>query len=106
MLDQVETPVQRQIHVEVIMVLWTILSRNPEIQVHKMVDLTQIVEFAKQLFMQEDSSRTCLDFYNLPHRSHNGSMMYLSRSIVTNVVTTSTIAPTTTAADDDADENC
>jgi len=81
-LSAAQSPVDRQIIVELVVILWTVLSRNPEVQIPQVVHLDDLVEYAIKLFMNDRPDKAKEDFLMLDSTVSNGSMAYLTRAIL------------------------
>ncbi|XP_037781259.1 probable phosphorylase b kinase regulatory subunit beta isoform X1 [Penaeus monodon] len=82
LLNRIQHPEYRQIVVELISVIATILERNPELKFTHAVDLDQIVKDAFKMFMKDLGKEVTEDISHLYTVSEVGMKSYLARAVV------------------------
>ncbi|KXJ17717.1 Phosphorylase b kinase regulatory subunit beta [Exaiptasia diaphana] len=86
LLNGISNPEHRQLIVELIVVLATILQRNPEVKFEGCVDLDAILQDAINIFYVEQEKQgkpaTRESFYNTPSEGKGGTTAYLTRALV------------------------
>lgn len=88
MLCRLGDPVNRQGIVEAVMVVSTILERNPELSFDKSVMLDSLLMEAYAEFKKDNNMEGCTDeeglrrFFNMPPNVRNGTTAYLSRAVM------------------------
>ncbi|KAL8575938.1 hypothetical protein ACOMHN_027336 [Nucella lapillus] len=93
MLCRLVDPVNRQGIVEAVMVVSTILERNPELTFSKSVMLDTLLMEAYTEFKKDHGMEGCTDeeglrrFFNLPPNVRNGTTAYLSRAVMKQLLT-------------------
>ncbi|XP_076448759.1 LOW QUALITY PROTEIN: phosphorylase b kinase regulatory subunit beta-like [Babylonia areolata] len=93
MLCRLGDPVNRQGIVEAVMVVSTILERNPELTFDKSVMLDTLLMEAYTEFKKDNNMENCTDedglrrFFNMPPNVRNGTTAYLSRAVMRHLLT-------------------
>ncbi|XP_078608671.1 phosphorylase b kinase regulatory subunit beta-like isoform X2 [Branchiostoma floridae x Branchiostoma japonicum] len=89
MLGRIAQPEYRQIMVEMLMVLSTILYRNPELEFQGCVELDKVVQESFQYFQQDQSQSHGQEkqddmtaFFNTPVGVQHGTTTYLAKAAV------------------------
>ncbi|XP_069983940.1 probable phosphorylase b kinase regulatory subunit beta isoform X4 [Penaeus vannamei] len=82
LLNRIQHPEYRQIVVELISVIATILERNPELKFTHAVDLDQIVRDAFKMYMKDLGKEVTEDISYLYTVSEMGMKSYLARAVV------------------------
>ncbi|XP_078688666.1 phosphorylase b kinase regulatory subunit beta-like isoform X2 [Branchiostoma floridae x Branchiostoma belcheri] len=89
MLGRIAQPEYRQIMVEMLMVLSTILYRNPELEFQGCVELDKLVQESFQYFQQDQSQSHGQEkqddmtaFFNTPAGVQHGTTTYLAKAAV------------------------
>ncbi|XP_071957802.1 phosphorylase b kinase regulatory subunit beta-like [Antedon mediterranea] len=84
MLSRIKHPEYRQIIVELLTVISTILKRNPELEFSEKVDMDAIINDALNEFQkdQQTSESKPEAFYNTPTLGVNGTTSYMSKVVV------------------------
>uniref|UniRef100_A0A4D5RAB5 Phosphorylase b kinase regulatory subunit n=1 Tax=Scolopendra viridis TaxID=118503 RepID=A0A4D5RAB5_SCOVI len=91
MLSRIPQPEQRQIVVELMIVLSTMIRRNPELMVEEKIDTDKLVEKAIKLFTTDKGKDgKGLTFYSAPPSS---TTRYLARAVVNFVLKETSAAP-------------
>ncbi|XP_068721668.1 phosphorylase b kinase regulatory subunit beta-like isoform X1 [Montipora capricornis] len=91
LLSDISNPEYRQTVVELLVVLATILERNPEVELSRCIDLDELVDEAIELYsydlepeqvqvIQLKSARE--QFYNTPRDGSGGTTTYMARAVV------------------------
>ncbi|XP_026470112.1 probable phosphorylase b kinase regulatory subunit beta isoform X1 [Ctenocephalides felis] len=86
MLNSIQRPEYRQVIVELLCIVSTILCRNPELCFHKMLDLDQLVMEASQMYFKdngEDGPNNADDFFATSYEVTTG---YLARAVVNSIL--------------------
>ena len=81
MLSKIEEPVMRQMIVEMFVIIYTILCRNPELKFNQVIEMDKMVEKAIELYCS-DKKMDKIDrnaFFNECTSINNGTSAYLSR---------------------------
>lgn len=91
MLLEAIHPQDRQILVELIMVISTILNRNPELQLQSHINLGYLIDDAIKMFMTDKPDQAREDFFMLEQTIQGGTMTYLARSVVNSVLNDSLV---------------
>lgn len=86
MLSESANAVDIQISVELIVVLWSILNRNPEVKIPDIVSITELIADAVNMYITKYPSKTKKDFLLLESNGNSGTMSYLARAILQNVL--------------------
>lgn len=88
MLSTIDEPVFRQIVVEMFVIIYTILCRNPELQFTRVIEVDKMVNQAIELYCKDkklpSSSKTA--FYNERPSITIGTTAYLSRVCIENLL--------------------
>lgn len=86
LLSDISNPEYRQTVVELLVVLATILERNPEVELSQCINLDELVDEALELFASElgseNDQKTRDQFYNTPRDGQGGTTTYLTRAVV------------------------
>ncbi|XP_033113441.1 phosphorylase b kinase regulatory subunit beta-like [Anneissia japonica] len=87
MLCRIRQPEYRQIMVELLTVIATILKRNPEVEFSEKVDMDGIIndalcEFQKDRQVSESEGCERMAFYNTPSLAVQGTTSYLAKVVV------------------------
>ncbi|XP_066917591.1 phosphorylase b kinase regulatory subunit beta-like [Clytia hemisphaerica] len=101
MLSHAKKPVHRQIIVELLMIISTILSRNPELVIQTELSLTDIVDEAIDMFKTQNEEKSKEDFFKLHPTENGGSTTYLSRAFVNKILNNNPLI-----LSDDLQKNC
>ncbi|XP_065647603.1 phosphorylase b kinase regulatory subunit beta isoform X3 [Hydra vulgaris] len=101
LLSNSTTPVERQMSVELIMIISTILDRNPELQIQSTIQLMKLMEDAIQLYLNTNGGKSRDDFFSLEPAAQNvdladskiknGSTTYLAHSAISTMLQNSLI---------------
>ncbi|XP_073999627.1 probable phosphorylase b kinase regulatory subunit beta isoform X2 [Rhodnius prolixus] len=86
LLNQINQPEYRQIIVELLCIVSTILSRNPELTFQNELDLDELVNEAFKMYCKDanlDETTNIMDFYSTPE---SVTMSYFARAVVNNVL--------------------
>ncbi|XP_077982243.1 phosphorylase b kinase regulatory subunit beta-like isoform X2 [Glandiceps talaboti] len=88
MLGSVAEPEYRQMMVELLVVVSTILNRNPELEFQNTVDMDQLLKEAFEDFQrtqseleQEEKKDTMQAFYNTPPYAKRGTASYMAKAV-------------------------
>lgn len=94
LLSDISNPEYRQTVVELLVVLATILERNPEVELSECIDLDELVDEAIELFGHDvtpENSQSVRDqFYNTPRDGKGGTTTYMARAVVNRLLRGST----------------
>lgn len=86
LLSDISNPEYRQTVVELLVVLATILERNPEVELSQCIDLDELVDEAIELFSFDvgpgDNQSVRDQFYNTPCEGKGGTTTYMARAVV------------------------
>ncbi|XP_054258864.1 probable phosphorylase b kinase regulatory subunit beta isoform X3 [Macrosteles quadrilineatus] len=100
-LNHIQQPEYRQIIVELLCIVSTILHRNPELTFRNQLDLDELVSEAFKMFCKDSQMESCRDvtvFFSAPNSVTTG---YLARAVVNNVLKGGQLAPASGSQDDD-----
>lgn len=93
MLSKIADPAYRQIIVETVMVVSTILDRNPELEFQAAVDMDKLVHEAFEAFQKDlshlelqEKQDNMLSFYNTPPFAQRGTSSYLAKAVVNSLL--------------------
>lgn len=86
LLSDISNPEYRQTVVELLVVLATILDRNPEVELSQCIDLDEFVDEAIELFacdLEPGKTQSARDlFFNAPRDGLGGTTTYMARAVV------------------------
>lgn len=86
MLIKVALAEQRQLAVELLVILWTILSRNPEVHFSERLDLDRLLESAVHMWYKDNGKPITTDISPLFSLRYAESTGYLARACVNTVL--------------------
>jgi phosphorylase kinase alpha/beta subunit len=97
MLSEIDEPVFRQICIEMFVIIYTILCRNPELKFTQVIEVDKLVEQAIGLYSKEMNlpESSPLAFYNEKSSINTGTSAYLSRVCIEHLLKTPTTKTTT-----------
>uniref|UniRef100_A0A0A9Y8S2 Phosphorylase b kinase regulatory subunit n=2 Tax=Lygus hesperus TaxID=30085 RepID=A0A0A9Y8S2_LYGHE len=85
-LNQIQTPEYRLIIVEVLCIVSTILTRNPELTFQNQLDLDDLVAEAFSMFCKDTGREDCTDLQVFFSEKENITAGYFARAVVNNVL--------------------
>lgn len=91
--NHITQPERRQLSVELLCIVATILSRNPELRFKQALDLDQLLEDAFGIYCKENKlppTKDVTPLFSLPYNETTG---YLARAAVNNVLQGGALAP-------------
>lgn len=91
--NHITQPERRQLSVELLCIVATILSRNPELRFKETLDLDRLLEEAFGIYCKENKQPPTTDItplYSLPYNETTG---YLARAAVNNVLQGGALSP-------------
>ena len=88
MLSEIDEPVFRQIVVEMFVIIYTILCRNPELQFTRVIEVDKMVNQAIDLYCIDKKlpSSSRMSFFNERASITSGTTAYLSRVCIENLL--------------------
>lgn len=104
--NHITQPERRQLSVELLCIVATILSRNPELRFKETLDLDRLLEEAFGIYCKENKQAPTVDItplYSLPYNETTG---YLARAAVNNVLQGGALSPQDGDVLDAPDETC
>ncbi|KAL5279164.1 PHKB family protein [Megaselia abdita] len=106
MLICIPEPERRQLTVELICIVATILSRNPELRFQQALNLDEILQEAFSMYCKDNSiqpSKNMSQLYALPYAETTG---YLARAAVNKVLQGGALSPQDEDVEDVHDDTC
>lgn len=104
--NHINQPERRQLSVELLCIVATILARNPEVRFKQALDLDQLLEEAFYIYCKDNKmipSKDLTPLYSLPYSETTG---YLARAAVNNVLQGGAFAPQDDSQTNEHDETC
>ncbi|XP_048576462.1 phosphorylase b kinase regulatory subunit beta [Nematostella vectensis] len=86
LLSDISNPEYRQLVVELLVVLATILERNPEVDFDDCIDLDSFLEEAIKLYLIDNPATEPEQFFNTPPDGKGGTTTYLTRAVVNSLL--------------------
>lgn len=106
-LNHIQQPEYRQIIVELLCIVSTILHRNPELTFQNQLDLDELVSEAFKMFCKDNRMEDCKDVGVFFSAAHSVTTGYLARAVVNNVLKGGQLATAAVNANDmDQDDYC
>lgn len=99
--NHITQPERRQLSVELLCIVATILSRNPELRFKDMLNLDQLLEQAFYMYCKEKQLPTSRDLSLLYSLSYSETTGYLARAAVNTILSGGVLA---SQSDDDAQD--
>lgn len=99
-------PERRQLSVELLCIVATILSRNPELHFKQALDLDQVLIDACSIYSKENKLTVTKDVSPLFSLTYNETTGYLARAAVNNVLQGGALTPQDDDTQDVQDETC
>ena len=107
LFNHIVQPERRQLSVESLCIVATILSRNPELRFKQVLDLDELLDESFSIYCKENKLAPTKDISQLFSLPYNETTGYLARAAVNNVLKGGALAP---QQDDDnldgQDETC
>ncbi|XP_065827266.1 phosphorylase b kinase regulatory subunit beta-like [Oscarella lobularis] len=92
-LQDISFPEYRQIVVELLIVIYTVLQRNAEVEFRAAIDLDELIGEALTLYANDNShykglskTKVLTHFYNVPPYERGGTTSYLARAVANQVL--------------------
>lgn len=105
--NHITQPERRQLSVELLCIVATILSRNPELRFKDMLDLDQLLEDAYAMYCKDHKVSVSTDLSPLYSVGYNETTGYLARAAVNTILQGGALAPQTDDEFNDLDdESC
>lgn len=104
--NHITQPERRQLSVELVCIVATILSRNPELFFKEKLDLDQLLEEAFGIYCKENKLPPVKDVTPLFSLPYNVTTGYLARAAVNNVLQGGALSPQDGDVVDSQDETC
>lgn len=104
--NHITQPERRQLSVELVCIVATILSRNPELFFKEKLDLDQLLEEAYAIYCKENKLPPVKDVTPLFSLPYNVTTGYLARAAVNNVLQGGALSPQDGDVLDSQDETC
>lgn len=108
MLIKMALPEKRQMVVEMLVIVWTILSRNPELHFSEKLNLDKLLESAVHMWYKDNGKPVSTDISPLYSLRYTESSGYLARACVNTVLQGGNLQTSTLGVDDrnDRPEMC
>uniref|UniRef100_A0A1B6FN58 Phosphorylase b kinase regulatory subunit n=1 Tax=Cuerna arida TaxID=1464854 RepID=A0A1B6FN58_9HEMI len=100
-LNHIQQPEYRQIIVELLCIVSTILHRNPELTFRNQLDLDELVSEAFKMFCKDNQMEGCRDVMVFFSAANSVTTGYLARAVVNNVLKGGQLAPTSGVEEED-----
>lgn len=104
--NHITQPERRQLSVELLCIVATILSRNPELHFKQALDLDQLLIDACAIYCKENTLAVTKDVSPLFSLPYNVTTGYLARAAVNNVLQGGALTPQDDDSQDVQDEPC
>lgn len=104
--NHITQPERRQLSVELLCIVATILSRNPELHFKQALDLDQLLVDACAIYCKENKIPVTKDVSPLFSLPYNETTGYLARAAVNNVLQGGALTPQDDESQDVQDETC
>lgn len=104
MLNKINQPERRQIVVELLVIVATILRRNPELRFNQILDLDLLLEDSFNMYCKDNDLPLTKDISPLFSLSQNQTTGYLARAAVNSVLQRCALATEDFA--EDVEDHC